>query len=551
MLKKLLMLFLAAFMAGMISLQSLVVIALAVEGETPVSSPATNNPITSPIVDPTPSPTPTPEPEIPNEPVTSPIVNPTPTPTPSPTANPLTSPVLYDITPSTGTLGSFYTIRSFYSNLANSLVYVGNLLMPENTYTNSDNNSSISFLLPITSALESGRDYIVYLISSWQARSNDLSLTITAPITNTSPSNDPVTTGNITNLLNSGVFSIPSNALSSSTPAITSIADVTISSGASSVVIPQGTVITRSDNQSFDANALTVQNLTSNVVTGLETNTQFVAGLQWGLTDTGLIFNDPITLNIAVSSSYNGKTLSLKRALAGTNNWTVDGIVAPYTCVVANTICSFQATKASYYVATEAVVTNSTTSASSGSTSSGSGSNNSGVCVDAKPKNAPRLISAVSQEPNQVTLVWSKSDGPATYYLVAYGLESGKMLYGNPNIGDTTSYIVKGLSGNTTYYFKVRAGNHCMPGEFSNEMAVKISGGKITYAGSFKPLPATEFKEGVLSTSAGTSDEVNGDDFRVDKPFRSISNIRSNRFFEYLTNTLNSVKKFVGGLFNS
>ena len=107
-------------------------------------------------------------------------------------------------------------------------------------------------------------------------------------------------------------------------------------------------------------------------------------------------------------------------------------------------------------------------------------SNPSVVCSASKPGSAPTLLSAFSGS-NSVTLTWSKASNPVTRYLIAYGTTAGDIQYGNPNVGgpDTTSYIVKSLSGRTTYYFRVKAINDCMPGDFSNELSAATYGREI------------------------------------------------------------------------
>ncbi|RJQ24984.1 fibronectin type III domain-containing protein, partial [Candidatus Parcubacteria bacterium] len=144
------------------------------------------------------------------------------------------------------------------------------------------------------------------------------------------------------------------------------------------------------------------------------------------------------------------------------------------------------------------------------SSSGDSGSNNSSsttpnvntsavalACGDTKPAVAPILLSANQTGPNEVTLNWSKAQDPVTYYLVAYGLSPGSFEYGNPNVGgaDTTLYVIQNLSAGKTYYFKIRAGNGCTPGDYSNEIPVVVSGTTL------ETIP-DGFVEGVLGVES-------------------------------------------------
>ena len=146
------------------------------------------------------------------------------------------------------------------------------------------------------------------------------------------------------------------------------------------------------------------------------------------------------------------------------------------------------------------------------------------------------MLSATITGPNQVTLTWSKAKNPVTYYLVAYGTKSGKIEFGNPNVGgaDTTSYVVNGLSGGTNYYFKVRAGNNCMPGEFSSEITAKAYGSEVQ-------TPAKGFSEGVLSTNKTITSKVTDNTPLPIKPSKNIFNIIKDFLFRIfrLTNKSN------------
>lgn len=94
------------------------------------------------------------------------------------------------------------------------------------------------------------------------------------------------------------------------------------------------------------------------------------------------------------------------------------------------------------------------------------------VCTAAVPP-APTLISAIPVGEDGVALTWTPVS-PVTHYLIAYGLVSKNYIYGNPNVGNVTSFTVWGLSPGITYYFAVKGVNDCMPGPFSNELSARI-----------------------------------------------------------------------------
>jgi len=132
-------------------------------------------------------------------------------------------------------------------------------------------------------------------------------------------------------------------------------------------------------------------------------------------------------------------------------------------------------------------------------------SSTSSGCSDKKPGSVPTLVSVVSSGPNEVTLIWLKAKDPVTYYLLTFGTKPGEMLYGNSFVGgrDTTSYTVKGLSAGTRYYFRVRAGNNCMPGDFSNELSA------VVYGEVLNEIPEG-FSPGVLGEETTTIEKVLG-----------------------------------------
>lgn len=122
--------------------------------------------------------------------------------------------------------------------------------------------------------------------------------------------------------------------------------------------------------------------------------------------------------------------------------------------------------------------------------SSGGGSGASGpqgsttnppVCTNQAPASAPDLYAAVPQSGGSVLLYFSDAQSPVDHYSLTYGDASNDYSWGVDNIGGQGSrtYLVGGLSLGTTYYFRVRGGNGCAPGAWSNEISSALSVGGI------------------------------------------------------------------------
>jgi len=111
------------------------------------------------------------------------------------------------------------------------------------------------------------------------------------------------------------------------------------------------------------------------------------------------------------------------------------------------------------------------------------------VCTDIKPGLPTNfIVSGLGAE--QVILSWGAPPAPYTYFLVAYSDNSfWPPKWGNPDVGNVTTYTVSGL-GAGSYWFWVRAGNDCMPGDFVGPIspgAVAGVAGTSAVAEGFSP----------------------------------------------------------------
>lgn len=143
------------------------------------------------------------------------------------------------------------------------------------------------------------------------------------------------------------------------------------------------------------------------------------------------------------------------------------------------------------------------------STLSGGGGGPASPCTPPEAPKTPELLSAVAISSTEVRLTWKKVDR-ADHYAVVYGFSSHHYLYGNPNVGNTDSYVVGGLKPETNYFFVISAaigGNCPVASPYSNEMSNRAGvGGNIlgAIAGDPKDPPASEGElGGGISTEAG------------------------------------------------
>jgi len=102
-------------------------------------------------------------------------------------------------------------------------------------------------------------------------------------------------------------------------------------------------------------------------------------------------------------------------------------------------------------------------------------------CGNSKPF-APDLFQ-INTDQDHATLYFAPAPGDISSYFVAYGFSPGDMRFGvefaQGRSDGVLSYTINCLSPNTKYYFIIRGGNGCMPGDWSGYLDAKTTYGTL------------------------------------------------------------------------
>lgn len=164
----------------------------------------------------------------------------------------------------------------------------------------------------------------------------------------------------------------------------------------------------------------------------------------------------------------------------------------------------------------------STPTSSSGS--SGSSSDPKAPGCDAQPPDSVPDLFQINAQQESLTLFFTPSSGNRDRYFVSYSTEPSAEQHGFEFMNNENGVImaeVKALQPNTEYYFKVRAGNGCQPGEWSNMMSAKTGQRFPTYRWYSLPRVVTTAVTRRVNPSSVTKVEAQADE--TDAPSATLS----------------------------
>lgn len=130
-------------------------------------------------------------------------------------------------------------------------------------------------------------------------------------------------------------------------------------------------------------------------------------------------------------------------------------------------------------------------------------------CSDQAPGNkAPWLYAAVAKSRTSIEIFFTDAQEPYDHYVLEYGTEVGNYQWSATSIGGkgTRTYVVSSLRPSTTYFFRVRAGNGCATGEWSNELSATTKDWLSAF--STQPLDTTSIDAEIKTAQKDTLETV-------------------------------------------
>lgn len=112
-----------------------------------------------------------------------------------------------------------------------------------------------------------------------------------------------------------------------------------------------------------------------------------------------------------------------------------------------------------------------------------SSSSSAPSCTAQTPLFAPDLFQ-IDTTKTKAILWYAPVPDPVTRYFIAYGTDKDNLQHGveydQGYSGGVLSYTINELAPNTTYYFRIRAGNSCMPGPWDSLFKAKTTNSKTS-----------------------------------------------------------------------